>query len=489
MEKTGSVTFVGAGCGKGLITVKGLIVLKEADVIVYDDLADQNLLMEAKADCELIYVGKRLGRHSSSQEEINRILVQKAGEGKKAIRLKGGDSFVFGRGGEEILYMQKNGIPYEVIPGVTSATAVPGHAGIPVTHRSVAQSVTVVTGHCATGKEENYKALAALDGTLVFLMGLSRIGEITAALLENGKAPDTPAAVISKGCSCEEKRFDGALFDIAKKAGTAVTPAVLVVGPVAGFRMEKTLLRPLDGVCVTVTGTESFVRKMEGQLDRLGAETDCRPCLRIVPDVENIPMQWADFQWMVFTSANGVEVFFTYLRRKKVDLRKLSFMKFACIGSGTSGKLAEYGIYADFEPDVYTAGELGMALCRALEPEERVLILRAKNGSPDLTKELTKGGIAFMDMAIYHTEAAPERIRGFKTEADYLVFGSGSGVKTFLTYADFSDRTMPVCIGPSTQETFGKSGKERCLVPEEYTAQGIADEIQRDWMRKQGGRK
>ena len=192
MERTGAVTLVGAGCGRDLITVKGLCALQQADVVVYDDLIDKNLLLETRPECERIYVGKRMGKHSHGQEEIHRLLALKAGAGKRVVRLKGGDSFVFGRGGEEILYLQKKGIAYEVIPGVTSAVAVPGHGGIPVTHRGMARSVTIVTGHSASGEEENYKALAALDGTLVFMMGLGRIGEITQALMDAGKGPDTP---------------------------------------------------------------------------------------------------------------------------------------------------------------------------------------------------------------------------------------------------------------------------------------------------------
>lgn len=480
MERKGSVTLVGAGCGKGLITVKGLAVLKEADVVVYDDLTDQNLLLETKAGCEFIYAGKRLGRHSSSQEEINRILAGKAGEEKQVVRLKGGDGFVFGRGGEEILYLQENNIPYDVIPGVSSAFAVPGHAGIPVTHRSTAQSVTVVTGHSATGKEENYKALASLDGTLVFLMGLSRMKEITAALLENGKPPDTPAAVISKGYGAGEKRINGTLLTIAEKAEGAEAPAVFVVGPTADFRMRRTLRKELDGVSVTVTGTESFVRKAGGRLGGLGADTDFCPCLRVIPDTDNIPAQWDDFDWIVFTSANGVEVFFTHLRRRKTDLRKLSAVKFACIGHGTSEKLAEYGIYPDFEPSVFMAGELGKELCLKLEPEERVLILRAQNGSPDLTEELKRGNISYADIPVYHTEAAAERIRGRKITSDYIIFGSAYGVGVFLEHADFSDRTVPVCIGPSTREALQKIRRGHCLVPKEYTVEGITEEILND---------
>ena len=489
MEKTGSVTLVGAGCGRDLITVKGLSVLQSADVVIYDDLIDGNLLLETKPDCERIYVGKRMGRHSKSQEEIHALLAKKAKEGRQVVRLKGGDSFVFGRGGEEILYLQKEGVPCKVIPGVTSAVAVPEHAGIPVTHRGLSQSVTIITGHSASGKEENYQALAALDGTLVFLMGLSRIQEITEKLLANGKQPKTPAAIISRGYTADEKRIDGTLADIAQKAGEARTPAVLVVGQAAGLDLAQRSPEELAGVSVTVTGTEAFVKKACQLLSGLGAEVDGRPCLQVIPDAENIPDALDDFTWLVFTSANGVAVFFKELSLRKTDLRRLSGLKFACIGSGTADKLKEYGIYADFCPAVFTAQKLGEGLVSKLEaaqkPGEKVLILRAKDGSPDLTAELAKGGILFEDAAIYHTEIMAERIQGFCAETDYMVFGSAHGVETFLERGDLSSRTVPVCIGPGTARALEKKRPGiRSALPEQYTIKGIAEAIAEDRKRK-----
>lgn len=501
MEKKGSVILVGAGCGRGLITVRGLSVLKEADTVVYDDLIDENLLLETKADCEQIYVGKRASRQSKSQDEINALLADKAEEGKLVVRLKGGDPFVFGRGGEEILYLQQRDIPFDVIPGVTSAIAVPGHAGIPVTHRGLARSVTIVTGHTAAGKEVDYGALAALEGTLVFLMGAGRLKEIADALLTNGKAPDTPAAVISRGYSGDERRINGKLADIVKKAENVQTPAVILVGPAAEFSLEGTIRKELRGVRVTVTGTEGFVKKAGGRLSRLGADVDCRPCLRIVPEYENIPESFEEFDWLIFTSANGVEIFFRGLAERKKDLRGLAALKFACIGPGTSQKLAEYGIYADFQPSVYTAEALGEELAGRLASEKRVLILRAREGSGDLPEAFRRRDIFCAERAVYHTQAIKERIRNFRADGDYLVFGSARGAETFLESAQLSERTVPVCIGPLTAEAFermrektGAGGlgpaaeekgpaaeendrEKRCFVPEEYTIEGIVREI------------
>ncbi len=497
MQKEGSVTLVGAGCGKDLITVKGLLALEKADVVIYDDLIDQGLLLKTRRDCEKVYVGKRSGKHSKSQEEINVLLVKKAKEGKQVIRLKGGDSFVFGRGGEELLFLQKEGIPYDVVPGVTSGIAVPGHAGIPVTHRGVAQSVTIVTGHSASGEEEDYQALAKLKGTLVFLMGLGRIREITEKLMAKGKAEDTPAAIISNGFTAKEKRIDGTLSDIAGKAKLAQTPAVLVVGQTAGLTLARTLRGELEGISVTVTGTERFVGKMGKRLGELGAETDCRPCLRVIPDYEKIPASLEVFGWLVFTSANGVEVFFEGLSRRRIDVRRLSRLKFACIGPGTADKLGEYGIYADLLPDVYRAAKLGEALASKVAAGEKALILRAKDGSPELRAELDKGRVFFEDIAIYHTEPVAEGSGSFCAGTDYIIFGSAHGVESFLQNGDFSDRTTPVCMGPVTAEALGKmrkgtraAGKEAaeeavCLIPEQYTVEGVVETIIKDSRRKE----
>lgn len=489
MQKKGSVSLVGAGCGKDLITVKGLLILRQADAVVYDDLIDKNLLLETRTDCEQIYVGKRSGKHSKSQEEITVLLIQKAEEGKRVVRLKGGDSFVFGRGGEEILALQKSRIPYEVIPGVTSAVAVPGHVGIPVTHRGMAQSVTIVTGHSASGEEEDYQALAGLKGTLVFLMGLGRIEEITGKLLTKGKAEDTPASIISKGFTAHEQRIDGTLLDIAGKAKLAQTPAVLVVGETAGLTLAQTLQGELAGISVMVTGTESFVQKMGSRLRELGAEVERFPCLRVVPDGQNVPQDFKDFSWIVFTSANGVEVFFDSLSRQKTDVREVFRLKFACIGPGTAAKLEARGIYADFQPSVYTAKKLGEELV-SKAAGEKVLILRARDGSSDLTEELDKGGISFEDIAIYHTEPMEEKIQGLEAETDYVVFGSAHGAEVFLERAGLSDRIIPVCIGPVTAETVRKmsrriGAKAACLVPEQYTVEGIAEAIIKDSRRKE----
>ncbi len=483
LTAAGSVTLVGAGCGSGLITVRGLEAVRGAEVLMYDDLMDQNLLLEAAPGCELIFCGKRMGQHYKPQEETTALIIRKAREGKKVVRLKGGDSFVFGRGGEEILALKEAGIPYEVIPGVTSGTAVCGHAGIPVTHRSVAQSVTFITGHSATDQEENYAALAGMKGTLVFFMGLSRIGEIASQLIQNGKSPETPAAVISRGYSAKERRMDGRLADIAEKAAGMETPALFVVGETAGFHMERTITRPLDGISVAVTGTTAFVHKTGRMLEACGAEVDYRPCLRIVPETAFIPADFEGYRWAVLTSENGVEQFFRAMKAAGTDYRKLFGLKFACLGTGTKEKLAEQGIYADLIPPVYTARELGQVLVKELQEEPggkesaRVLILRAENGSPDLTEELDRAGIGYSDIVVYHTEPVTDYLGERPIDTDYIVFGSAFGTRTFFSAADFGPDTVPVCIGPSTKREFDKHKDMAVLMPSEHTVQGITGEI------------
>ncbi|MCR4892478.1 MAG: uroporphyrinogen-III C-methyltransferase [Lachnospiraceae bacterium] len=488
---SGSVTLVGAGCGHDLITIKGLKAIREADVLVYDDLIDMNLLSEVKPGAEKLYVGKRRDKHSEEQESINDILVRKAKEGHKVVRLKGGDSFVFGRGGEEILSFQEAGIPYAVIPGVTSAVAVPEHTGIPITHRGVAQSVTLITGHTATSKEENYNALAQLDGTLVFLMGLKNTKEITDKLMANGKNPDTPAAILSEGFTAREKRYNGTLKDIAEKAQEAQTPAILVVGDTADYHMERTIRGPLDGVSINVIGTDQFVGKLSGKLDDLEADVRSFPCLKVSTVTEGIEALLKEeglqegkgslpYHWILFTSANGVSSFFQYLFSQKIDIRILKDVKFACIGAGTGDKLWEYGIRTDFEPTKYTARVLGQEIVSHIKEGEKALILRAENGSPDLAEELTKANISFKDVIIYRTSQEDGVLVKLREDVDYTVFASGYGVETYFKENSLGENTTPVCIGPTTEKALRKYYDKNYLVATDHTADGIVETILSD---------
>lgn len=526
MSCCGKVTLVGAGCGKGLLTVRGWEAVQQADVVVYDALLDEDILWETKPDCERIFVGKRSGRHSSGQDEINRLLAEKARQGKNVVRLKGGDGFVFGRGGEELQYLQEKKISCEVIPGVSSAIAVPEHFGISVTHRDVAQSFSVVTGHEAGEERENYHALAQLKGTLVFLMGLSRLGEIAEELMANGKAADTSAAVLSHGYLPDERRFDGTLATIAEIAKDAETPAILLIGETARMNLAEKKTLPLSGATVAVTGTVSFTKRLETVLSALGAYVQRRPHLRIVSQAEQIPNDFAGYDWLVFTSANGVDVFFGCLRSKEVDLRKLAHLKFACIGDGTRQRLWDFGIAADVVPKVFTAKELGRSLSAQLAEREQLLILRAENGSHELTEELDRAGVRYEDRKIYRTEAvqlqagmterkadgngkviteenaARERENHFRQRADYLVFASAMGARAYFENGGIVDEAKIVCIGELTAEALREAGgwydggadrvkdefakrdgNNRLLIAREHTVEGIAEAILEDWRK------
>lgn len=426
---TGTVTLIGAGCGEGLITQKGLHALHQADVVVYDRLIDPTLLDHLT--CEKIYVGKQCGHHSMKQEEINQVLIDYARKGNRVVRLKGGDSFVFGRGGEEVLALQTANIPYTLIPGVSAAIAVPAQAGIPVTHRGMAQSFTVVTGHTAHDLEEDYRVLAQLSGTLVFLMGLYHIQDITEKLIVNGKDPTTPASLISNGFTPQEVRIDGTLATIAQRAKGINPPAVLVIGPTAAMHLAATL------PSLTVIGTPSFCQRFKEQYPRITSY----PIVHIHPAAITIP--YDDYDWIVFSSTHAVDLFFAQID----DIRHISHLQFACVGTTTAKRLASYKIKADFIPSRFDQTTLIKEL-----PPGRALILGNDN--------------------LYHTELDTIVI---DVKTDYIVFGSANGVKAFFT-ANTSCPAVPVCIGPSTAKELAKHVNSY-LMPETHTISGIIEEI------------
>jgi len=468
----GKVQLIGAGCGRGLISVKALKALKKADVLVYDDLIDDKLLGEVRDDCKRIYVGKRFAKHSKTQPEINEILIEEAKKGQLVARLKGGDSFVFGRGGEEYLALEAEGIDCELFPGISSCIVVPESLGIPVTHRGIAQSFTVITGHSASSKTESYEALAKLNGTLVFLMGINSIAEISENLIKNGKSPDLPASIVCRGFSGREKRIDGCLGDIAEKAKLAESPGILVVGEVAGFHMESKGKGPLDGKRVAITGTRSFTSRLTEHLEELGAFVESMVCLELAPNPGEIPEDFSDYGWIVFTSANGIDIFFDEIKARGMDIRCLGQLKFACIGTGTASKLREHGIIADLMPEKYTAASLGELLAEKCAGE-KILILRALGGSPELNEKLEEKGVSFDDRKIYDTvqTGSDFDIKKFE-DCHYLVFASAAGVRAF-----FESQKLPnaeiICIGDITAKELKKRTDREFSVAKEHSVQGI----------------
>ena len=490
---SGTVYLVGAGCGDPeLITWKGLNLLRKCDVVLYDDLVASKLLEETKKDCELLFVGKRYGRHSLPQNETNALLVKKAKEGKMVVRLKGGDPFVFGRGGEEVLALQAEGIPYEVVSGVTSSIAVPAAAGIPVTHRKTARSFHVITGHTAAGGEttltENLDTLAKLEGTLVFLMGLHHLEEICDGLMQGGKNADIPAAVISKGTTPQQKTVRAKLGELAAKVREAKleAPAVIVVGETAELDFTGTIPRPLGGVRIGVTGTKSITRKLRDRLEELGAAVTEMDYSTIVPYRENAPLEKelqriSDYPWAVFTSPNGVEIFFDYLKKLKFDVRKLANLQFAVIGTGTAAALEKRGVYASFLPEKYDVEILAKGLCEKIRKDENILILRAEQGSEILTEVLNAEGMNYTDIKIYdiHVDEEKRRFANEKAqEMDFITFASGSGVRGFMEDGgNIPVGTKAVCIGSSTAKMLKKYGDYDKITAETFNVDGVVEAI------------
>lgn len=494
-DDRGIVYLVGAGPGdEELITGRGRALLKEAEVLLYDRLASPRFLSEAPEYCEKISVGKREGNHSVSQEEINALLVQKAKEGKRVVRLKGGDSFVFGRGGEEILALEKENIPYEVVPGITSAIAALENAGIPVTHRKEARSFHVITGHTAQENEpERFLQYGKLEGTLIFLMGMGNLPVIVQQLMKGGKSPDTPAAVVEQGTCIRQRRIDARLGTIAEaaKENQVKSPAVLVVGKAAAFHMVSTI-RPLYGRRIGVTGTAAITEKLEKGLKDLGAYVYSAPYLKIVSTdilIKRKP-EWKSFSWLVFTSANGVDQFFGQLREMGTDIRELCRLKYAVIGRGTADVLWKYGIHADFMPLHYTVEELARGLAGKLTKGDKVLVLRAKEGSADLHKIWQEQQVEYEDLGIYETVVDTDMADQLWQQADILdtiTFASASGVKAFfaakkqcesLQDAKGFQGTM-ICIGNRTEEALREylpcEEWKRIRTAEEYTAGGLIE--------------
>ena len=476
--KQGKVCLIGAGCGTAdLITLRGKELLAACEVVLYDDLIDERLLQFVPEDAEKIYIGKRGGRHSTSQEHIHALLTEKAAEGKLVARLKGGDPFVFGRGGGEVLALQAHGIPFEIVPGVTSAVAVPELAGIPVTHRSVSRSFHVITGHTREDLLPADMALyAQFSGTLVFLMGLSNLRQIAHLLMEHGRSPVTPAAVISNGCTPAQNTVRGTLGDIAELTEHAgiCTPAVLVVGETASMQLLAGTQSPLAGVSVTVTGTQCFSDRLAVKLEHYGADVHRACILRRLPyDTPALRQVFAEltqYTMLVLTSPNGAELFFQHLQSCGIDHRSLHGIRFAVIGNATAAVLQAHGFYADILPERFTSDALGKEIVRHAGDGEHLLLLRAEQASPVLTDMLHAHHIPFREVKLYdirrRRDELPQEIR-----TDYLVFASRSGVREFHSGGNtIAPETKIICIGGATAgETETLYGREVLLPVLQHT--------------------
>ena len=463
----GKVYLIGAGPGDaGLLTCKGREVLSRAEVVVYDALVGAEILAMVPREAERIDAGKRAGNHRLHQWEINQLLLDKALEGKMVVRLKGGDPFLFGRGGEELELLAQHGVPYEIVPGVTSAIAVPAYAGIPVTHRDCCSSVHIITGHRRDGKAGHlpYRALAETGGTLVFLMGVKALPEICAGLLEAGMDPGTPAAIVEKGTTAEQRTMTATLAELPETAERekAGAPAVVVVGGVCALQPEFFWRErlPLFGCRLVVTRPRERQGVLSGRLRTLGAEVLEIPAIRTVPVEPNETLDramdgLASYTWLVFTSPGAVGQFFDRLRNRKRDIRALKNCRLAAIGSGTAAALEQRGLFADLVPEVYDAAHLGEALAARLRPGDRVLLPRAREGDPILPELLRQvDGAEITEISLYDTiyessgiiDLAAEFVAHPRTMA---VFTSASTVRGFLA-AGGPENITALCIGPQT---------------------------------------
>lgn len=489
---SGCVTLVGAGPGDpGLLTLKGKEALDSAQVVVYDALVGPEILAQMPETAEKIDVGKRAAHHKMAQEDINKLLLEKAREGKRVVRLKGGDPYLFGRGGEELELLCKHKIPFQVIPGVTSALAVPGYAGIPVTHRDFASAVHLITGHAREGKELdiNFQALVAAGGTLVFLMGVSSLPSICKGLTDAGMPPDTPASIVEKGTTPHQRRLDGTVATLAQRAAEegVQAPAVSVFGPVCAlgekFDWHKKL--PLNGKTVLVTRPKERAGTLSKRLRELGAEVVEYPCIATTPISPNPHLeaaldQLSAYQWLTLTSPTGVEILFKSLENRGWDCRGLGNLKVAAIGSGTAKALKNYGILADFVPEIYDAAHLGQGLAKLCTG--KVLILRAELGSPELTAPLAQAGVGFDDIPTYRTVYENPRSQDLRKKLeegkiDLVTFTSASTVKGFVSSVgedlDFS-RVLGVCIGAQTERE-AKKYKIRTKVAKKATIDSLIE--------------
>lgn len=481
-EKIGCVHLVGAGCAEAdLITMRGYELLKQCDVLVYDDLIDCELLNAISKEAECIYMGKRSGAHSALQSEINAKLVQKAKEGKTVVRLKGGDPFVFGRGGEEILALQEAGIPYDVTPGVSSAIAIPALSGIPVTHRSVSRGIHIVTAHSADtedGLPEEVNALANTSDTIVLLMGLSNLSKIVERFTERGRNPNTPAAVISGRTAVR-----GTLSTIVQRTEDAKihSPAIIVVGDTAALNFSGTIKRKLDGAHVNLVGTEQITEKLARALRQEGAKS--KVVLQL--SAEELPISIDLHQCikekclLTFTSSNGVRIFFKHLKEQRFDIRKLSNCRFAVIGRETGKTLEQFGIIPDICPEIYTSRALLEVLLKQAKKDEKIFLLRSAQGTNLLYDGLYEHFKTY-DIPLYHMVNSSHTLMPLspKRQKEYLVFCSAGGVNAYFdAYKMIPGGITVVCIGEQTAAALQAYNINQYHVAGKATAQSIVEKI------------
>ncbi|MEK6726466.1 MAG: uroporphyrinogen-III C-methyltransferase [Deltaproteobacteria bacterium] len=495
----GIVYLVGVGPGDpGLITIKAIEKIKGSDVLVYDYLANKKFLEYAKDGAEVIYVGKRGGCHTLPQDEINDVLIQKVREGKVVARVKGGDPFIFGRGGEEAEALAEAGIPFEVVPGVTAGIAVPAYAGIPITHRDFTTTATFITGHENPTKADSnlyWDRIATGVGTIVFFMGMANLEQNMKKLMDNGRDPKTPVALIRWGTTPEQETLVGTVEDIAEKVKTSnfKPPAVAVVGGVVSLREKLRWFdtRPLFGKRIVVTRAREQASDFAEILEREGACVVEFPTIRIVPPaswdaIDSAIERLGSYHWAIFTSVNGVKYFIERLKATGRDVRALKGIKLCAIGPKTASDIEELGLRLDFVPKEYRAEGIleGLGDVKGM----RILIPRAEVAREILPDELVRMG-AVVDVVTAYKTVRPEGKREDimdlfnQGKIDAVTFASSSTVTNFLQMFDegvgikFLKDVKVASIGPITAETASKHGIKTAIMPKNYTIPALAEAI------------
>jgi uroporphyrinogen III methyltransferase/synthase len=496
-KKTAQCHLVGAGPGDiGLVTLRAKECIEQADVIVYDYLCNPEMLKWAPAGAEIIYAGKKAGAHTLSQEEINAVLVAKAHEGKNVVRLKGGDPFLFGRGGEEAQALAAAGVPFQVVPGVTSAIAGPAYAGIPVTHRGMNSHVTFFTGHedpAKSGTSIDFKALAQLGGTQVMLMGVERIASVAQQMLENGVRPDLPVALVRWATTGRQTTLTGRLDDIAQRVHEAdfQPPAVAVFGDVVSLRDELNWFenRPLSGKRIVVTRTRSQAGVLSTQLRSLGADVIELPTIRIEPPTDlrafaELVQDAHAYDWIVFTSPNGVSAFFELFFKLYDDAREIGGARIAAIGPATAQRVKDFHLHVDLQPEDFVAEAVVREFQKQGGVENlKILLARAEQARDVLPTELSKMGAIVDEGFAYRTvpEARDDsgaRARLTEEGADLITFTSSSTVENFLGLGlEWPPGMQIASIGPITSKTARDHGLKVDVEARRHDIPGLVDAI------------
>jgi uroporphyrinogen III methyltransferase/synthase len=493
----GKVYLVGAGPGDlGLVTLRAKECVEQADVIVYDHLANPEMLGWAREDAEIIYAGKEAGKHALKQDEINALLIEKAREGKQVARLKGGDPFVFGRGAEEAKAVVDAGIAFEIVPGITSAIAGPAYAGIPVTNRAQNSHVTFFTGHEDPAKTQSsidYAALAKLGGTQVMLMGVERIEAIAQRMMQQGARKDLPVALVRWATTGRQETLVGTLENIAQRVGDLgfEAPAVAVFGDVVALRENLSWYekRPLSGKRIVVTRTRKQASELSNRLRALGAEIVELPTIRIEPPTDlrefaELVQDAHSYDWVVFTSPNGVEAFFEMFFKLYDDAREIGGVRIAAIGPATTQRVKDYHLHVDLQPEEFVAEAIVREFAKQGGVENlRILIARAEKARDVLPKELSGLGAIVDEGFAYRTvpetrDATGARRRLLEEGADLITFTSSSAVENFVALGLPWPKGMQVAsIGPVTSKTAREQGLKIDIQARQYDIEGLVEAI------------